>query len=123
MLNYSRLVSYALNYFQKLFTLLILLLKPYVLFTKSYIDILKAFKNVFLHYLGENNSSIKVEGTCSPGYESLKEQFLQNFKNGLEDRAQLCIYVNNVCVVDLYGTATGDTDYGPDNVQVFLFKK
>ena len=118
MLNYSRLVSYALSYFQKLCNLFILLLRPYALFIKSYLEVLKAIRNAFSHYVCGNNNSIKVEGTCSPGYESVKELFSQNFKNGLEDRAQLCIYVNNTCVVDLYGTSTGDKNYGPDNVQV-----
>ena len=121
MLDYSRLVSYTLSYLQKLFTLLILLSKPYILFTRSYIDVLKAIKNAIYIYFCGNHSAIKVEGTCSPGYEAVKELFMQNFKNGLEDRAQLCIYVNNTCVVDLYGTLTGDPNYGPDNVQVFSY--
>ena len=118
MLNYSRLVSNTVSYLQKLFTLVLLLLKPYILFAKSYIEVLKVIRNACAHYISGYNSDIKVEGTCSPGYESVKELFIKNFHNGLEDRAQLCIYVNNNCVVDLYGTATGDENYGPDNVQV-----
>ena len=118
MFNYSRLVSNTVSYLQKLFTLVLLLLKPYILFAKSYLEVLKVIRNACAHYICGYNSAIKVEGTCSPGYESVKELFIKNFHNGLEDRAQLCIYVNNNCVVDLYGTATGDENYGPDNVQV-----
>ena len=68
--------------------------------------------------MDENNNLIQVNGKCSPGYEPVRDAFIQNFKNGLENNSQLCVYVNNTCVIDLYGTATGDTNYGPDNVQV-----
>ena len=32
--------------------------------------------------------------------------------------AQLCIYVDGNVVVDLYGTAVGDAEYGPDTLSV-----
>ena len=41
--------------------------------------------------------------------------FLQK---GKEDNVQLCVYVDGKCVVDLYGTAIGDTDYNADTIQV-----
>ena len=37
-----------------------------------------------------------VEGSVSPGYEPVKELFEANVKSGLEDNAQLCIYVDGV---------------------------
>ena len=61
---------------------------------------------------------IQVHGTCLPGYEPVRDRFIQNFCDGLECNSQLCVYVNNICVLDLFGTAIGDTNYGPDNIQV-----
>ena len=104
----------------KLISLSGLLLHPTIYCVKSYLDILKLIKNSIYDYFVVNEKTIRIAGCCTPGYEPVKELFLQNFKNGLEDNAQLCIYVNNVCVVDLYGSAMGDADYGPDNIQVFL---
>ena len=104
----------------KLISLSGLLLHPTIYCVKSYLDILKLIKNSIYDYFVVNEKTIRIAGSCTPGYEPVKELFLQNFKNGLEDNAQLCIYVNNVCVVDLYGSAMGDADYGPDNIQVFL---
>ena len=120
MIIYSRLISLFLTYMHKLISLSGLLLHPTINCIKSYLDILKLIKNSIYDYFVVNEKTIRIAGSCSPGYEPVKELFHQNFKNGLEDNVQLCIYVNNVCVVDLYGSAMGDADYGPDNIQVFL---
>ena len=120
MIIYSRLISLFFKYMHKLISLSGLLLHPTIYCIKSYLDILKLIKNSIYDYFVVNEKTIRIAGSCTPGYEPVKELFLQNFKNGLEDNAQLCIYVNNVCVVDLYGSAMGDADYGPDNIQVFL---
>ena len=45
----------------------------------------------------------------------VNHRFLQK---GKEDNVQLCVYVDGKCVVDLYGTAIGDTDYNADTIQV-----
>ena len=37
-----------------------------------------------------------VEGSVSPGYESVKELFEANVTAGVEDNAQLCVYVDGV---------------------------
>ena len=50
----------------------------------------------------------------APGYETVREQFKNNFKKGSEKNAQLCVYVKNEKVIDLWGTATGDTEYNAD---------
>ena len=120
MIIYSRLISLFLTYMHKLISLSGLLLNPTLNCIKSYLDILKLIKNSIYDFFIVNEKSIRIAGSCCPGYEPVKELFLQNFKNGLEDNAQLCIYVNNICIIDLYGSAMGDTDYGPDNIQVFL---
>ena len=36
---------------------------------------------------------VKVEGSVSPGFESVKEMFENNLRRGAEDSAQLCVYV------------------------------
>ena len=59
-----------------------------------------------------------ISGTCAKGFESVKEIFHQNFIVGNEENAQLCIYVGNECVVDLYGSVRGDEKYGPDMLHV-----
>ena len=120
MIIYSRIISLLLTYLHKFISLSGLLLHPTINCIKSYLDVLNVIKNSICDYFVVNEKTIRIAGSCSPGYEPVKELFLQNFKNGLEDNAQLCVYVNNVCVVDLYGSAMGDSDYGPDNIQVFL---
>jgi CubicO group peptidase (beta-lactamase class C family) len=44
-----------------------------------------------------------IHGTCEEGFESVKELFEHFYKKKLDDRSQLCIYVGEKCVVDLYG--------------------
>merc|ERR1711977_162222 len=56
----------------------------------------------------------RVNGTVAPGYEPVRQAFLQHVKDGLEDGAQLCAYHKGVMVVDLW---TDKEDYGPSTVQ------
>jgi hypothetical protein len=37
-----------------------------------------------------------------------REMFTANFKAGREREAQLCVYVGETRVIDLWGSATGD---------------
>jgi hypothetical protein len=39
-----------------------------------------------------------------------REMFTANFRRGLEREAQLCVYVGERRVVDLWGSATGDKE-------------
>ena len=41
------------------------------------------------------SSSVKVEGSVAPGYETVKEMFEHNFRRGAEESAQLCVYVGD----------------------------
>ena len=66
----------------------------------------------------ETPNLIQINGYCAEGYQPLKELFVNNFHTGKENNAQLCIYVNDECVVDLYGTAIGDASYTQDSIQV-----
>ena len=65
-------------------------------------------------------NTLKVQGTCSKGYEIVQALFEDNFRSKQEINAQLCIYVDGEKVVDLYGTAIGDTKYGPDTLTVSI---
>ena len=68
---------------------------------------------------GSSSEKIKVEGVCEKQYEPVKEHLLEMLTKGKEENVQLCVYVNGKCVVDLYGTAVGDTNYNHDKLQVF----
>ena len=71
--------------------------------------------------LWTSNSGLLLQGSCKKEYTPVKEMFEHFFKSGREKNAQLCVYVNNECVVDLYGTAIGDSKYGPDSIHVCYF--
>ena len=42
------------------------------------------------------SSSVSVEGSVAPGYESVKEMFEHNFRRGAEESAQLCVEKFNI---------------------------
>ena len=55
-----------------------------------------------------------VGGTVAPGYESVKVMFEENFHRGSDESSQLCVYVGEEKVVDLWCSVkdpgyTGDT--------------
>ena len=66
----------------------------------------------------ENPNLVQINGYSSDGYEPFKELFAQNFHFRHESNAQLCIYVNNVRLVDLYRTAIDDTSYTYDTIHI-----
>ena len=65
-----------------------------------------------------SNSGLILQGFCKKEYVPVKEMFESFFKTGREKNAQLCVYVKNEVVVDLYGTAMKDASYSPDNLHV-----
>jgi len=68
--------------------------------------------------MGASHSSTAiVQGAVSPGYEAVGEMFKKNVETGRERDAQLCIYVGGEVVVDLWGSAEGDTSYTADSLQ------
>ena len=55
-----------------------------------------------------------VGGTVAPGYENVKVMFEENFRRGSDESSQLCVYVGEEMVVDLWSSSslpsyTGDT--------------
>ena len=73
------------------------------------------------HVRWTSNSGLILQGYCKKEYAPVKEMFQGFFKSGREKNAQLCVYVKNEVVVDLYGTAIGDSKYGPDCLHVCYF--
>ena len=57
--------------------------------------------NLYQNFTGRN---FKVSGSFVEGYQPVREAFEQNFRDGLESRAQLCVYVNQEKVIGLYST-------------------
>ena len=63
-----------------------------------------------------SNTAI-VNGHVAKGYETVQEMFKKNVETGRERDAQLCVYVDGEKVVDLWGSAEGDTNYTADTLQ------
>ena len=57
---------------------------------------------------------ITVEGTTVEGFESIRSLFEQNMHRYLENKAQLCIYVDDRCVVDLWAHPADDAAFDGD---------
>ena len=66
------------------------------------------------------NQQGQVFGTVQPGFESVKTLFETNMRQLAEDDAQLCVYVGNDKVVDLWYTAEAEDQFNADSlVNVF----
>jgi len=64
-----------------------------------------------------HSNTAVVSGHVAEGYESVHEMFKKNVETGREREAQLCVYVEGEKVVDLWGSAEGDTSYTADSLQ------
>lgn len=62
-----------------------------------------------------------IKGSCKEGFETVKEIFVKAFENGIEDCAQLCVYVGDECIIDLWGSNDENSNYNPDSLQVTHF--
>ena len=65
-------------------------------------------------------SNITISGTCINDFEPVRKLFYKGFVEGKEENAQLCIYLGDQCVVDLWGSFKGIEDYGPDSLHVSI---
>ena len=61
-----------------------------------------------------------VHGFCNENFAAVRELFTANFLSGEEENAQLCVYVGNELVIDLWGCRDegNPSGYGPDSLQV-----
>ena len=62
------------------------------------------------------NTPYLIEGTVATGYESVKELFIQNFELGSEENSQLCVYVGEDKVIDLWGTVNKNSGFNADSL-------
>ena len=44
----------------------------------------------------------KIDGNISSGFEPVKKEFEEYFRNGMESRGQLCVYVGDEKVIGKY---------------------
>lgn len=66
------------------------------------------------------NTDPRLKGTAAPGFESVKRLFQKNIRGMAEENVQLCVYHRGEKVVDLWCSATGDSDFSSDSlVNVF----
>ena len=56
-------------------------------------------------WLSPRAAPARIHGTVAPGFESVREMFESNFARRAERQAQLCAFVGNENVVDLWGSA------------------
>lgn len=69
-----------------------------------------------------SNPKVWVKGEVTEGYEEVKKLFTTFLTKNYEENAQLCVYVDGVRVIDLWGSSIGDQEYGPDKLHmVFRF--
>ena len=63
-------------------------------------------------------SAYTIHGHVHHGYKAVRRLFERNFSKGLEEKAQLCVYVGEDEVVNLYGTVNEPKSYkfGKDTV-------
>ena len=60
----------------------------------------------------------KFKGHVSEGYEPVIEYLEKIINSSCEDKIQMCVYVNKICVIDLYGSTKNDLNYDLDTMQV-----
>ena len=59
---------------------------------------------------------MKIHGTVAPGFESVKALYTQQMTRLAERNTQLCIYVGDECVVDLWASAIDDEQWNGDSL-------
>jgi CubicO group peptidase (beta-lactamase class C family) len=68
----------------------------------------------------DSSTQMTVEGTVAPGFEAVKALYAHNMQTSAEGHAQLCVYHNDVKVVDLWASTVGGGEFSPDSlVNVF----
>ena len=61
-----------------------------------------------------------VQGTVAPGFESVRDLYENETRTMAEENTQLCVYVRDERVVDLWRSAAGDARFSADSlVNVF----
>ena len=63
-----------------------------------------------------SSKTIQAEGFVAPGFESVKAMFENNFQRGTDESGQLCVYVGEEMVVDLWCSTSPDNNYTGDSL-------
>lgn len=67
-----------------------------------------------------DRGKIAINGSVAPGFEPVKTLFAHNMETLAEENAQLCVYVGEDKVVDLWASVDGDATFNGDSlVNVF----
>jgi CubicO group peptidase (beta-lactamase class C family) len=64
----------------------------------------------------DSRAKMTVEGSVAPGFEAVKALYTHNMQTSAERHAQLCVYHNDVKVVDLWASTAGAGDFSPDSL-------
>ena len=65
----------------------------------------------------KKSKNFVIEGHVSSGFETVKHQFQKYYQNGFDTHSQLCVYVGNEKVIDIYGKpADPESDYDQDKI-------
>ncbi len=68
--------------------------------------------------------TLTIGGTVASGFESVRSLYEHNMRTLEERNTQLCVYVGEERVVDLWASAAGDPEFSPDSlVNVFSSTK
>lgn len=62
------------------------------------------------------NKSVQIHGTVAPGFESVKQLYEHNMHHLAERNTQLCIFVGEQQVVDLWASTDDDPAFSPDSL-------
>lgn len=65
---------------------------------------------------GANSTPVQVQGHVAPGFEPVKKLFEDNFRKGADTNAQLCVYVGEEKVIDLWGSVDSNLEYDGDTL-------
>ena len=65
--------------------------------------------------MGQNTSQPKIEGFCDPKFEKVKKHFKEMLINGADENLQLCVFVEDKCVIDLCGSS--NDKYNAESLQ------
>ena len=63
-----------------------------------------------------NKKEYEIKGTVDNGFEPAKDKLKEYFETNFGDRSQLCVYVADKCVIDLYGAPKDDQKYNADSM-------
>lgn len=61
------------------------------------------------------DTDYEILGKCEPEFAEVQKVFAHFYKAGIDERSQLCVFVGDQCVVDLYGKPKSDQVFTADH--------